>query len=398
MRHMTKDRLAKLLRTPSVLDEDSIPGLEEIVARYPYYTNGHILLTIQYKLLDHIRYENQLRRASVHVPNRSILRKLVLSPSEIPMPGDPVQLEQLAESTVREEPVVETSIAPMEVVKDEPAQVHVEEDTSLAPAPAPPSRKDPREVIEERLRELKAQELAMREQLEMAVDKDLFPVVDRKQEPDQVEKTHIPDSVVVSPATAELKTDENDLGTAKREPEPEPEAPVVSKTSAVPVEHHTEKPEPAPLGETTEVPKPLPKSGKHPFTDWLKSSPAPVSNKSPESTPAGFTGYRLDDPKEHVKSDNAPASGSPKETDLIEKFIREEPRIVPAKSEFYSPGNMARKSAQDHEDLISETLARIYAQQGRYDKAIVTYERLSLKLPEKKAYFASLIEKLKNRD
>ena len=55
---------------------------------------------------------------------------------------------------------------------------------------------------------------------------------------------------------------------------------------------------------------------------------------------------------------------------------------------------MARKSAQDHEDLISETLARIYAQQGNIAKAITTYERLALKLPQKKAYFASLIEKL----
>lgn len=83
--------------------------------------------------------------------------------------------------------------------------------------------------------------------------------------------------------------------------------------------------------------------------------------------------------------------------ELIDKFIREEPRITPSKSTFYSPANMARKSVVEPDDILTETLASIYAQQGNYQKAISIYQKLSLKFPEKSRYFAALIEELKKK-
>ena len=48
------------------------------------------------------------------------------------------------------------------------------------------------------------------------------------------------------------------------------------------------------------------------------------------------------------------------------------------------------------EEDFTETLAQIYADQGYPDQAKQIYSRLSLRFPEKSAYFAALIEKLKN--
>lgn len=60
-----------------------------------------------------------------------------------------------------------------------------------------------------------------------------------------------------------------------------------------------------------------------------------------------------------------------------------------------SAQELAERSVAENKDVISETLARLLAKQGYRDKAINMYERLRLAFPEKSAYFAAEIEKLK---
>ena len=55
---------------------------------------------------------------------------------------------------------------------------------------------------------------------------------------------------------------------------------------------------------------------------------------------------------------------------------------------------MAVNSISKEENLASESLAEVYVKQGRYDQAIEMYKKLSLRKPQKKAYFARKIEEI----
>ena len=81
--------------------------------------------------------------------------------------------------------------------------------------------------------------------------------------------------------------------------------------------------------------------------------------------------------------------------ELIDKFILENPTITRPKAEFYNPISVAQNSIIDQENIVSETLAKIYEKQGYIEKAISIYEKLGLKYPKKSRYFAAQIERLK---
>lgn len=94
-----------------------------------------------------------------------------------------------------------------------------------------------------------------------------------------------------------------------------------------------------------------------------------------------------------------PIVGNQKQEALIESFIQSEhPKVIKVNKDekIINLENKAKKSAIDSQIPVSETLAAIYVKQKLFNKGIEAYEKLSLKYPEKKAYFASLIEEIKS--
>lgn len=82
--------------------------------------------------------------------------------------------------------------------------------------------------------------------------------------------------------------------------------------------------------------------------------------------------------------------------DLVEKFIQSKENEKIKRKEFFSPTNVAKLSVVETDDFVTETLANIYFEQHMYEKALRAYEKLILKNPEKKTYFASQIKKIKS--
>ena len=90
------------------------------------------------------------------------------------------------------------------------------------------------------------------------------------------------------------------------------------------------------------------------------------------------------------------SSSSPKGSELIDQFLAVNPKISPLAKDAPAPEVRTEPDA-NVTGLVTETLARMYAEQGHVAKAIQAYEILKLRVPEKSSIFAARIEALKTK-
>ncbi|MDQ1088528.1 hypothetical protein [Siphonobacter sp. SORGH_AS_1065] len=105
--------------------------------------------------------------------------------------------------------------------------------------------------------------------------------------------------------------------------------------------------------------------------------------------------------KNEEKPETEPQESNPlDQLSIIDRFIQAEPRIGPLRAKLGQPEeiqvDLAQKPQQSHSTPVTEAYAKVLARQGKTEKAIEVYEKLQLKFPEKKTYFAEKIEALKN--
>jgi len=131
-----------------------------------------------------------------------------------------------------------------------------------------------------------------------------------------------------------------------------------------------------------EVDKPLDftKEDPHSFAEWLKlTSATPIEREEKKTS--------------QTKKD--------RKFQLIDKFIQDKPKLSPKGFHSDQPAetskskNLAAQYTQDHDALMTETLAKVYLQQKNYKKALQAYTILSLKYPEKSGFFADQIRAIK---
>lgn len=82
----------------------------------------------------------------------------------------------------------------------------------------------------------------------------------------------------------------------------------------------------------------------------------------------------------------------------LDKFIAERPSLV--KQNPLPETKVSSEEFIEFDDTIfyTETLAKIYTEQGFYKRAIDVYAKLILLYPEKSSYFASLVQELKTKN
>ncbi|SFN74535.1 hypothetical protein SAMN05421741_11020 [Paenimyroides ummariense] len=143
------------------------------------------------------------------------------------------------------------------------------------------------------------------------------------------------------------------------------------------------------LEENLEVGKPLDfsENDKFSFTEWLKLTSAQPIQREEE-----IIDRKIEPKTENIVEETIPVKQ--KQMDLIDRFIETNPKITPSKSAVVPVINMDRLN-EEEPFYMTETLARIYLEQKKYQKAIQAYEILILKYPEKSSLFANRIFDIK---
>ena len=130
------------------------------------------------------------------------------------------------------------------------------------------------------------------------------------------------------------------------------------------------------------------------FLSDLPEQPSDQLPIPPVEVSVDYTSWLMRDEEVPVASDT-PLNGQ----QLIDRFIEQSEEVAvpepslpeePREAELLEPVAVT-VSESEEESYFTETLAKIYVKQQRYDKALEIIKKLNLKYPKKNAYFADQI-------
>ena len=132
-------------------------------------------------------------------------------------------------------------------------------------------------------------------------------------------------------------------------------------------------------------PLPFTKKEKYSFKEWMQlAAKKPIQREDPPIKQKNKV-QKIDN---LVKEEDVLKK---KKFNLIDKFIETNPKIVPKERDI--PLVAIEESTKiDKNELMTQTLAKVYLEQKKFKKAIQAYKILSLKYPEKSSFFASQIK------
>ncbi len=131
--------------------------------------------------------------------------------------------------------------------------------------------------------------------------------------------------------------------------------------------------------EILEIGKPIPftMSEPHSFNEWMQ-----LISKKPISR---------EDKTHEISTKNKKSDDN---SQLIDKFIASSQKIKPIDKNLKAQ-DVSFNSSTENVSLMTETLAKVYLEQKKYENAIKAYHILSLKYPEKSGFFADRIKAIK---
>lgn len=288
------------------------------------------------------------------------LSQEVISSNESTEEVDPSVEEDSVEEVVEETPVV---------IEPKPVQVETER-----PKPKDEPKLKAEELVDDVFKNLEAYRHSRDHYFE--VEQSIL----NKQESDAIDNAiEKANSKIKKESKTTPKASAKVSATPSKEEKPKPSETTAEKTSSTKKSPSTGKKAAASKKTESDEPKPSKKETS------IEMNPDKVDNNIVDNTSSD---------KDAVKDKSSDKKEVQKE--IIEKFIKSNPKILPADEEPKGEiDDLSTASAEMHDDLATENLAIILSRQGKREKAIEIYEKLILKNPKKKSYFAARIAELK---
>ncbi|MFK8036988.1 MAG: tetratricopeptide repeat protein [Crocinitomicaceae bacterium] len=335
---MDTTKLNAFITDPSLISKDDLVEFEESIAKYPFCSTLHILYLKALSNTNSIHFDEALRSSSIQVNDREQLFNVINLNVDTGVLEDSVKTLE-ADDTLQSEDV---KITIKEVHEQENLVSNEEAINSNAEKHNP--------ILETNI-------------LSNAIDSTLIFDVENIDKPEDIITQVKPNEnlIDISKANIELEFNNNDEAETEN------------------LEHLNQQELNIDFENLS-------------FSEWLNYKKTTHHQTSNTQLASSETVKTIKNREEIVTEPKL----TKKEIDhLLDKFIEEEPRLSKPKKDFYNPLNKAKKSLDDDDILVSETLAKIYHLQKKYSKAIKAYEQLSLLNPKKKSFFANQIKKIK---
>lgn len=439
---MNKEQFLKYCSDFSLLDSKSLEDISALIEEFPYFQTARILYAKNLNSLKDVRFENKLRNTVVYVPDRKHLVRLInlknLPENEITFIDEPklvdqdIQIEETKqeepaeiqpvnqEIEVKQEEIIETPQVSQEVETKEVKQEEIADKQQTVQAVEIEETKQ-EEVVEihDISSEIKEEEVT--ENILPEFTNDVQTVDEAPNDEKLVEKepTQQEDYSEDLSETDRLKSiieaRLRELGINEKVRIGNEETEEIKQESTV-NQQVNQKNQVEEIEEDVVINQQISEEIKEEASENIFIDFSYDAKKIDESINKN-NGFELLDFDFEIEKDailehqnkktdakdydilenfsQKTTNNKPEKINLIDKFLAENPRIIPDK-EYVSDNSLASKSLHiDDSDLFSETLAKIYIKQEHFEKAILTYEKLCLKYPEKSIYFVGQIEKIK---
>lgn len=333
-----------LIKGNTSFTSETYSTLKELSVKYPYSQTIWLLLTKNAHALNDINFDDYLKKTSSIIPDRTVLYEMLYKQKVINEIKEFESDDKIIDSSLNKNQVSEIEhvevkteniqldlVVTEDEVKENNEIVEINDDLSKEPLKDEQDSAKQKDADLERLEEL-ILESAL--QNRAYTESDLFKEKHRDDDIGQYEKENIDINSISDNIKEQIEHEEVELIEQKEDRK---------------FDFETD----------------------HSFLEWLS----------------------LNNSEEIIPEQNQPIEDETSR--LVDEFIVKQESRREEKKDFFSPENVARLSIIDKGEFVTETLAKIYFEQQMYEKALEAYQKLSLKIPEKKSYFAIRILEIK---